>query len=565
MGHPTYLVTDLQTDTIERRNILISIMDTPCLLQLDGQSLTIEDVVAIARQQRAVDCALSPEAVKRIEASHRLKQELIATKQPIYGVTTGFGDSCRRQISPEKARDLQRHLVLYHINGTGPIAAPEVVRATMLIRANCLARGHSAPRVVVVNRLLDYLKWDILPLIPERGSVGASGDLVPLCYLAAALIGEGDVSQEGRIKDVQEVLAELELEPLTLEAKEGLALINGTSFMSAFAAFATRDAMELAFVADVCTAMAAEALCGNRGHFSPFIHQQKPHPGQVRSAQNIFALLESSELARTHQQILATNESLSDLSYLELDHSIQDKYSLRCAPHVIGVLYDTIEWVRRWVEIEINSANDNPLFDVQTHNVYSGGNFYGGHIVQAMDSLKVAVANIADLLDRQLELIVDEKFNNGLTPNLIAPLGKDDYEVGLFHGFKGMQIACSALTAEALKLSNPVSVFSRSTEAHNQDKVSMGTIAARDARSIIELVQEVVAIHLLALCQAMDLRGPENMSPKTQAAYRLIRAVVPFVDRDRRMDTDIKHVVHLIRTSAFQRAILPQSEAPEYP
>ena len=524
-------------------------------LELDGQSLTIEDVVSVARQLREVSYLLSPDAVTRIEASNALKQELIATKQPIYGVTTGFGDSCKRQISPEKAVDLQRNMVLFHLNGTGPISLPEVARATMLIRANCLARGNSALRVEVVNRLLYYLEQDILPMIPERGSVGASGDLVPLCYLASALIGEGNVWHKGIVRDVREVLAELGQEPLILEAKEGLALINGTSFMSAFATLATVDAMELAFVADLCTAMAAEALCGNRGHFAPFIHEQKPHQGQIISAQRIFSLLEGSQLARTHQQILAANEPLSDLTYLELNHSIQDKYSLRCAPHIIGVLYDTITWVRRWVEVEINSSNDNPLFDVDTRNVHSGGNFYGGHIVQAMDSLKVAVANIADLLDRQLELIVDEKFNRGLTPNLIAYVEKDDYEMGLHHGFKGMQIACSALTAEALKLSNPVSVFSRSTEAHNQDKVSMGTIAARDARSIVELVQQVAAIHLLALCQAMDLRGAENMSPKTQAAYLLIREYVPFVDRDRRMDTDIEQVVRLIRSSTLRQVV----------
>src|SRR5439155_20867120 len=232
-------------------------------------------------------------------------------------------------------------------------------------------------------------------------------------------------------------------------------------------------------------------------------------------------------------------------------HALQERYSIRCAPQVIGVLRDTCEWVDRWITTEINSSNDNPLFDVEAGVARNGGNFYGGHVGQAMDSLKVALASVADLLDRQMELVVDEKFSNGLTPNLIAHFDPDDREAGLHHGFKGMQIACSAITAEALKDSAPATVFSRSTEAHNQDKVSMGTIAARDARTIVELVQQVAAIHLHALCQAADLRGAELLSPATAAPFRRIREVVPFVDRDRRMDGDIHAIVDLIRSEAL--------------
>lgn len=490
-----------------------------------------------------------------MRASNALKHELIQAKQPIYGVTTGFGDSWRRQISPDKTADLQRNMVLYHLNGTGNMAPIEVSRANTLIRANCLSRGNSAVRVEIVRRLLFYLEHDIVPLIPERGSVGASGDLVPNCYLAATLQGEGEVWYQGNQRKTSEVLQEVGLLPLTLEAKEGLALINGTSFMSAFAVLACWDAQELATVADICTAMASEALLGNRGHFAAFIHEQKPHQGQRTSAALIYHLLEGSQLARDHRQILAANPDLADRGYQVLEHPIQDKYSVRCAPHVTGVLYDTLDWVCDWVETEINSSNDNPLFDVATQSVHNGGNFYGGHIVQAMDALKIAVANIADLLDRQLELIVDEKFNNGLTPNLIRPVTADDYEAGLHHGFKGMQLACSAMTAEALKMTGPMSVFSRSTEAHNQDKVSMGTIAAREARAIIELVQNVTAIHLLALCQALDLRGKTRMSPQTCLVYDLVRSRVPFVASDRRMDGDIKQVVTLLQDRAISSVI----------
>lgn len=528
------------------------------VIALDGRTLKLEEVAAVARKSKKLEILVSEDSRQRIHASNALKEEIISKQQPIYGVTTGFGDSCKRQINPAKTLELQRNLVRYHVNGVGPLATDEVVRATMLIRANCLSRGNSGVRSDVISQLIEYIDRDIIPHIPERGSVGASGDLVPLCYLASTLIGEGKVNYKGQETDVMEALEAENLEPLILQAKEGLALINGTSFMSGFASLAVLDANELAFVADLCTAMASEALLGNRGHFYSFIHEQKPHPGQMASAELIYSLLEGSELSREYSQILETNEKLEDRTYIELTQSIQDRYSIRCAPHVTGVLYDTAEWARKWVEVEINSTNDNPLFDVESQDVYNGGNFYGGHICQAMDALKVAVANIADLLDRQMELVVDEKFNKNLTPNLIPFFAEDDFEAGLHHGFKGMQLACSAVTAEALKMTGPVSVFSRSTEAHNQDKVSMGTIAARDARTIVELVQNVAAIHLLALCQALDLRGADKMSPRTKAAYDLIRSQVPFVDRDRRMEGDIKQVVEMIRSGALREAVMSQ-------
>ena len=524
-------------------------------LELDGRSLRIEDVVAFARGDAA--CALSADAAEKIEATCALKWDLIERETPIYGVTTGFGDSAHRQISPSKTARLQQNLLRYLGSGTGPLASPEVTRAAMLLRANCLARGNSGVRLELVERLLLYLNNDVLPLIPERGSCGASGDLVPLSYVGSALVGEVEVLHDGEVKDSKEVLSELGLEPLELEAKEGLALTNGTSFMSAFAALAVWDAEVLTLVSDLCTAMASEALLGNRGHFNAFIHEQKPHPGQVESARVIRDLLAESELALDSEEIFA-GDGLGGKEFLELDRQVQDKYSIRCAPHVNGALRDTLEWVRRWVEVEINSSDDNPLFDAADGRVQSGGNFYGSHITQAMDSLKIAVANLCDLMDRQLELAVDEKFNAGLTPNLIPFFDEDSPEAGLHHGFKGMQLCCSAMTAEALKLSSPASVFSRSTEAHNQDKVSMGSIAARDARSIIELAQNVAAIHLLALCQALDLRGIEKASSKTRTAHELVRSRVPFLDSDRRMDADIMEIVDLIRSGELSKCVLAE-------
>ena len=518
-------------------------------LDLDGRSLTIEEAVRLARHGGRA--TLSTESARRVEATRALKHDLIAREIPIYGVTTGFGDSAHRQIAPDKAAALQQNMLRFLGAGTGPIASPEVTRATMLFRANCLAKGNSGVRLELIERLLTLLNHDILPLIPERGSCGASGDLVPLSYVGRALVGETEVLYEGEIREAADVLADLGLEPLELEAKEGLAMTNGTSFMSGFAVLAVADARELAFVADLCTAMASQALMGNHGHFNRFLFEAKPHPGIIESADNVRMLLDGSLLTHDAEEIVP----LDGAGFRELARSVQDKYSVRCAPHVTGALRDTLSWVDRWVEIEINSSDDNPLFDADAGRVQSGGNFYGSHMTQGMDALKIALANLCDLLDRQLELVVDEKFNAGLTPNLIPYFDPTDPQAGLHHGFKGMQLSCSALTAEALKLCNPASIHSRSTEAHNQDKVSMGTIAARDARSIVEIAQHVAAIHLIALAQALDLRGIEQASPKAREAHEMIRARVAFLDADRRMDRDIAAVVELIRSGALSTVL----------
>jgi phenylalanine ammonia-lyase len=521
-------------------------------VQLDGASLTVDDVVRVARHGAA--CQLAPAARERVAAARELKADLIAREIPIYGVTTGFGDSAHRQISPAKADRLQQSLLRGLGAGTGPITAPDVTRATILLRANCLAKGNSGVRVELVERLLGLVEADILPQIPERGSCGASGDLVPLSYVGSALAGEGDVLRDGRVEPAADALAAAGLEPVALEAKEGLGLVNGTSFLTAFAALSVADAEELAFVSDLCTSLASQALLGNRGHFNAFLFEAKPHPGMGESARVVRALLDGSGLALDAEEIFA-DSPLAGREYLQLHRQVQDKYSIRCAPHVNGALRDTLTWAREWVEVEINSSDDNPLFDVESGRVHSGGNFYGGHMAQAMDSLKIAVANLCDLMDRQLELVVDEKFNQGLTPNLIPRVAPDDPEAGINHGFKGAQLSCSALTAEALKLSNPASIHSRSTEAHNQDKVSMGAIAARDARSIVEIAQHVAAIHLLALAQALDLRGVEAASPPARRAHALIREHAATLAGDRRLDADIAAVVDLIRAGAFSAAL----------
>jgi histidine ammonia-lyase/phenylalanine ammonia-lyase len=522
------------------------------LLELDGATLTIRDALDVARRRRTV--RLADKAADAVRACRELKVSLIAEEIPIYGVTTGLGDSAHRQVSSAKSAKLQQNLLRFLGCGTGPTTAREVVRVAMLLRANCMAKGNSGIRVEVVERLLELLNHDVIPLVPERGSCGASGDLIPLAYVGRALIGEAQVTIDGQTRQAGEVLHELGLEPIVLEAKEGLALTNGTSYMSAFACLAVGASRELADLADLLTAMASEALLGNCGHFNAFLFDQaKPHPGMVQSARNIRALLSASQLTLDSDELVATR--LDGADFVELERHVQDRYSIRCAPHITGVLRDVLDWVERWVTTEINSSDDNPLFNIDGHRPESGGNFYGGHIGQAMDSLKVALANLCDLLDRQLELVVDEKFNRGLTPNLIPQFDASHPEAGIHHGFKGMQLCCSAMTAEAMKLCNPATIHSRSTEAHNQDKVSMGSIAARDARTIVELAENIAAIHLIACCQALELRGADKCSPRTREAFELVRELVPFLDGDRYLDEDIARTVELIRSGRLSRLV----------
>src|SRR6185503_693202 len=313
--------------------------------------------------------------------------------------------------------------------------------------------------------------------------------------------GDTEVLLEGERYEAADALAAVQLEPFTVEAKEGLALTNGTSFMSAFACLTVGAARELADLTDLLTAMASEALHGNRSHFNAFLFDDaKPHRGTVASAGNIRTILADSHLALDGEELFGG--PMNGDGYLELDRQVQDKYSIRCAPHVNGVLRDVLAWVGQWVETEINSSDDNPLFDVDGQCVQSGG----------------------------------------LPPNLIPRFDPAGPEAGLHHGFKGMQLCCSAMTAEAMKLSNPATIHSRSTECHNQDKVSMGAIAARDARSIVEIAQNIAAIHVIAACQALELRGIDEASAPSRAAFDMVRERVPFLDGDRRMDRDIRAV-----------------------
>lgn len=494
---------------------------------VDGQALTIEDVCHIAKQTYALQLNDDQVFIDRINKGAEFIETLLQEEGFVYGVTTGYGDSCTVSVPLENVEELPRHLYTFHGCGLGDYFDQQQTRAILAVRLNSLAQGFSGVRYQLLQQITALLKQDILPLIPQEGSVGASGDLTPLSYLTAVLAGEREVLFQGERQATEAVFKTLNITPIVLKPKEGLAIMNGTAVMTAVACLAYQRTAYLSQLCTRITSLASVALKGNAYHFDEKLFSVKPHAGQIKVAQRIRADLQLSTEAPRN------------------DTRLQDRYSLRCAPHVIGVLEDSLPWFRQFIENELNSANDNPIIDAEDEHVLHGGHFYGGHIAFAMDSMKMAVANLADLMDRQMAQLVDTKFNHGLPANLS---GATDEQAMLNHGFKAVQIAVSAWTAEALKLTMPASVFSRSTECHNQDKVSMGTIAARDCVRILELTEQVAAATLIAVVQGVELRGLNaELSPQLQNTIEQVRAKIAFLETDRAMEQELRLCLKLIQ------------------
>ncbi len=502
--------------------------DARAACRIGRSALRIDEILALARGALRAEIDPDPGYRAWLERGRRALEQAQARGEPVYGVTTGVGASVGNAIPEALRGELPQNLFRFHGCGTGRILDENEAAAVVAVRLVSLARGHSGVRAVLLERLCALLNQRLLPRIPAEGSVGASGDLTPLSYLAAALAGEREVTLGGRVLPADQALLEAGLEPLALAPKESLSLMNGTSVMTALGCLAFAGARRLARLAAAQTAAVVEATRGNPGHFDARIFELKPHPGQVRCAAWI---REDLGLAAGARRAAPAR--------------LQDRYSLRCAPHVIGVLVDALELARRTLEIELNSVDDNPLVDPESGEILHGGNFYGGHVCFAMDGLKAALASVADLLDRQLVLLCDPATSAGLPENLVAS-GNLTH-----HGFKAMQISASALTAEALKLSMPASAFSRSTESHNQDKVSLGTIAARDCLRVLELAETVAAIGLLASCQALDLRDGGNLRGRIPALREAVRKEVPPLSEDRRQDRDIERVLQLLRADSL--------------
>ncbi|WP_459204441.1 HAL/PAL/TAL family ammonia-lyase (plasmid) [Ralstonia pseudosolanacearum] len=494
--------------------------------------LSIEAVVAIARRQATVALNGDEAWRDRIERGARFLQEQLAQGATVYGVNTGYGDACEVSVPPALVQALPLQLTRYHGCGMGRYLDPSETLAVIAARLNSLAHGYSGVRYTLLQRLADLINHDILPRIPAEGSVGASGDLTPLSYVAAALVGERDVVFDGKVQAAGDVWRALGHAPFELAPKEGLALMNGTAVMTGLACLAYARAEHLIRLATRLTALATVALDGRSGHFDATIFQAKPHAGQA-------------EVAAWLREDLAGWDDTGG-------HRLQDRYSIRCAPHVIGVAQDAMSWIRRDIENELNSANDNPLIDPDARRVLHGGNFYGGHIAFAMDALKTAIANLADLMDRQLALLVDDRYSNGL-PRGLSGASADRAPIN--HGFKAIQISVSAWTAEALKHTMPASVFSRSTESHNQDKVSMGTIAARDCLRVLELTEQVAAAHTLATAQAVRLRTGLDAAlvvpPAVRAFVERVTALSEAVTEDRPLEMDLRRLTACIEHGAL--------------
>ncbi|MGV8894125.1 MAG: HAL/PAL/TAL family ammonia-lyase [Burkholderiaceae bacterium] len=507
---------------------------TQRVVRFDRTRLQIEDIVDISNG--TASAALSGDAVFRalIARGADFLDRLLREDGTIYGVTTGYGDSCTVTVPPELVAELPHHLYTYHGCGLGEYLTPAQTRAVMATRLGSLSKGFSGVSVELLEQIVRLLDADLLPLIPSEGSVGASGDLTPLSYLAAVLCGEREVWRDGVQVPAAQALHEAGITPLRLRPKEGLAIMNGTAVMTALACLAYDRAAYLTQLTTRITAMASFALDGNPQHFDETLFSVKPHAGM-------------QQVARWLRQDLSCEQTERN------GKRLQDRYSIRCAPHVIGVLADALPFFRQSIENELNSANDNPIIDAEGERVLHGGHFYGGHIAFAMDGMKNAVANLADLLDRQMALLVDSRYNHDLPANLS---GAEGPRMAINHGLKALQISASAWTAEALKLTMPASVFSRSTECHNQDKVSMGTIAARDCLRVLELTEQVVAALLITVRQGVWLRCRLNpaVTPEVSLTQmmELLGADVAAIEEDRRLEPDLRLLLERIRSQAWE-------------
>jgi histidine ammonia-lyase len=498
-------------------------------IQIDGETLTLDQLYAIALDGAEVE--LSPQARERMNASRAVVERLIESNAAVYGVNTGFGKMASVRISREQIRTLQTNLVRSHACGVGtPLSEPEV-RAMLALRANAIAKGFSGVRPVVAETLCAMLNKRVHPVIPSQGSVGASGDLAPLAHLAQVAIGEGEVILPGRKIPGAEAMRNAGIAPLVLEAKEGLALLNGTQAMLALLALGLRDAEIAADTADVAAALSLDALRGSPAAFDERIARVRPYNGHAISAKNLRRLNQGSAIRESHRAP-------------DKDPRVQDPYSLRCAPQVHGAARDALAQVRATISVELNSATDNPLVFVVANGksgegeIISGGNFHGQPLAMAADQLAVALVTLAGISERRIE-----QMTNPQSSQLPAFLIRD---AGLNSGFMILQVAAAALVSEMKTQAAPHSVDSIPTSANQEDYVSMGMSGARRIQPMLANLRNVLAIELLSACQGLDLLAPLRTGPEAQKAYNSVRSASPFVEADRSLSADIESVARLI-------------------
>ena len=492
-------------------------------LEIDSRYIYLQEIL------KATKVCVSKNAhfEKEFLLGHTFLMHEIKSGKPIYGVTTGYGSSGKNYLSYEQSEILQQNLYRFHGCGVGDLLSTKTSRYMVIIRLISLSKGKSGVSYELLQRLELLLEKDIIPAIPSLGSVGASGDLTPLSYIAAVIAGEREAWYEGSVQEVSGIYQKLGIAPYVFKPKEALAIMNGTASMSAIALHTLERFDVLLSSMESFVGGMFEMLLSDTTPLDAFVHDAKPFEGQIQTASNIRHKIEGSKL--THGR-----DDRYDKFFADNELNIQDTYSIRCAPQVLGVVRDNLEISRQWVEQEINSVNDNPLIDGIHQKIYTSGNFYGGYVAHAMDTLKICVANVADLLDKEFALLVDHKFNRGIGENL--KLVHENY----FHGFKAMQITLSSLSADIIKNTTAASIHSRPTESLNQDKVSMGTTAALDFKRMMEPLELMLSIAFMGLAQAVDIRGVEHVSPFLLDKYQQIRENIAPLMEDRRMDKDIK-------------------------
>jgi len=509
------------------------------MISINGEKLTIEDVVAVARHNEKV--TFSREVKERVARCRRILEELVKEKKIVYGVTTGFGALGSLIILPEDVKELQSNLIRSHSAGVGEPLNRDVTRALMLLRANTLVKGNSGIRIETLETLVQMINKKVHPIIPEKGSVGASGDLAPLSHMTLVMIGEGEAEYNGKRVSGKQAMKLAGIKPIELDFKEGIALNNGTQLMAAIGALAVYDVERLIKTAEIAAAVSLEALNGICDAFDERIHQVRPHLGQITTAQNIRALIFGSK------NVKASSEMLRE----KMNRPPQDPYSLRCIPQVLGTVKDATAYVRKVIEIEINSATDNPLIFLEDKECLSGGNFHGQPISAAMDFLGIALTTLGNMSERRIARLVDENLSQGLPAFLIHK----DMKKGVHSGFMTAQYTAAALASENKTLAHPASVDSIPTSANFEDFVSMGSIAARKAVEILRNVEHIIAIELLCATQGIDFRGSDKLGKGTKVAYSLLRKHVPMLREDRVLSNDIKTVVALIRGEQFTNAV----------
>ncbi|MGA2571866.1 MAG: histidine ammonia-lyase [Terracidiphilus sp.] len=506
-------------------------MKSSAPLLLSGQNLSLDEIRSVARGGRQV--GLAPSSLARVNAAREVIRKILEKDDAVYGVNTGFGKLSDVRIPGDRLSDLQVNLVRSHACGLGKPLAEAEVRAMLLLRANVLAKGFSGVRREVVEMLIGLLNAGIHPVVPEKGSVGASGDLAPLAHLALVLIGEGEAFYRGERIGGGEALRRAGLAPLRLEAKEGLALLNGTQGMTAVGALALSDAQRLVRLADVAGAMALEALRGTPAAFDPRIQEARPHRGQAAAARHLTALLERSEIRESHR---------AD------DPRIQDAYCLRCMPQVHGAVRDALDHATEIVEIETGSATDNPLVFAASGEVLSGGNFHGAPLSYVFDYAAIALTDLAGIGERRIDRLINPDINEGLPPFLSS-------EAGLSSGYMIAHVAAAALLSECKVLAHPASVDSVPTSGGKEDHVSMGMTAALKLRQIVENVEQILAIEFLCAAQGLDYRKPLRPGRQIEQVLSAIRTIIPPLEADRPPADDINRLVVAMRDGAFDAVV----------